>query len=143
MRRSLVVGLPGKMRENISCTIEFAKRQGTNTTQVPISHPGTKFYDWPAHNDLTTIGSVTDEAGHELRDIVYPGLDRAELVDWMERFYGEYYLWPCAVRKEIFDSAQRQRLAKEAHEYFALRAKRKTFVAEQHESTGRPAVGGK
>ena len=37
---------------------------------------------------------MTDESGHQLPNVVYPGLDRGELVDWVERFYGEYYFRP-------------------------------------------------
>lgn len=67
--------------------------------------------------------------------MVYPGLDRAELVDSVERFYGEYYFRPKAawrvVKKAIFSTDERKRLYKEAREYLALRSKRKKFVAEQ------------
>jgi hypothetical protein len=81
---------------------------------------------------------MTDEAGHQLPNIIYPGLDRAELVDWVERFYGEYYfrlraIWRI-VRKSIFDGSERKRLYKEAREYLALRSKRKKFVKEHKES---------
>jgi len=132
-----IVGLPGETRESIRRTIDFAKRLDTETVQVSIAHPypGTEFYDWARRNDLITIDSMTDETGHQLPNIVYPGLDRAELVDWVERFYGEYYFRPRViwrvVRKAIFDSAERRRLAKEAREYLALRSKRKKFVAAE------------
>ena len=66
---------------------------------------------------------------------IYPGiLDRAEMVDWVERFYGEYYFRPKAawriVRKAMFDNHERKRLYKEAKSYLALRHKRKKYVAE-------------
>ena len=63
---------------------------------------------------------MTDEIGHQLPNIVYPGLDRGELVEWVERFYGEYYFRPRVVwrvvRKALFDSSERRRLTKEARE---------------------------
>jgi hypothetical protein len=72
---------------------------------------------------LITIDAMTDETGHQLPNIIYPGLDRGELVDWVERFYGEYYFRPRViwrvVRKAIFDSTERKRLSKEAREYMA------------------------
>jgi hypothetical protein len=78
---------------------------------------------------------MTDESGHQLPNVVYPGLDRGELVEWVERFYGEYYFRPKAawriVRKAIFNNEERRRLYKEASEYLSLRAKRKRFVKEQ------------
>ena len=65
--------------------------------------------------------------------VIYPGLDRGELVEWVERFYGEYFFRPRViwriVRKAIFNTAERRRLTKEAREYMALRSKRKKFVA--------------
>lgn len=133
-----IVGLPGESRESIRKTIDFAKELNTETIQVSIAHPypGTEFYDYAKKNDLIQLNaSMTDEMGHQLPNIVYPGLDRGELVDWVERFYGEYYFRPKAawrvVRKAIFNNDERKRLYKEAREYMALRAKRKQFVKEQ------------
>jgi len=129
-----IVGLPGETRESLKNTVEFAKRLDVETIQVSIAHPypGTEFYDYVQRNGLITIDSMTDEAGHQLPNIVYPGLDRAELVDWVERFYGEYYFRPRVawriMRKAMFDSSERRRLYKEAREYLSLRHKRKKFV---------------
>ena len=81
---------------------------------------------------------MTDESGHQLPNIVYPGLDRGELVEWVERFYGEYYFRPKAawrvVRKAIVNN-DIPRLYKEAREYLALRSKRKKFVKEHKAAT--------
>jgi hypothetical protein len=78
---------------------------------------------------------MADDEGHQLPNVIYPGiLDRGELVEWVERFYGEYYFRPKAawriVRKAIFDGPERRRLYKEASDYLKLRAKRKKFVAD-------------
>src|SRR6266481_1689055 len=135
-----IVGLPGETPASLRKTIDFAKRLDNETIQVSIAHPypGTEFYDYAKKNDLITIDSMTDEVGHQLPTVIYPGLDRAELVDWVERFYGEYYFRPRViwrvVRKAIFNSADRKRLTKEAREYMALRAKRKKFVTEHRQS---------
>jgi hopanoid biosynthesis associated radical SAM protein HpnJ len=135
-----IVGLPGETPASLRRTIDFAKRLDNETIQVSIAHPypGTEFYDYAKKNDLITIDSMTDEVGHQLPTVIYPGLDRAELVDWVERFYGEYYFRPRViwrvVRKAIFNSADRKRLTKEAREYMALRAKRKKFVTEHRQS---------
>jgi len=71
-------------------------------------------------------------------------LDKAELVDWVERFYGEFYFRPkVALRligKALFDNSERKRLYKEAREYLALRRKRKLYVKEQSRQKERPAV---
>jgi len=131
-----IVGLPGETRETIRKTIDFAKRMDSETVQISIAHayPGTEFYDFAKQNALVNIGKdMADEEGHQLPNVIYPGiLDQAELVEWVERFYAEYYFRPKAawriVRKAIFDNHERKRLYKEAREYLALRSKRRQFV---------------
>jgi len=141
-----IVGLPGESRESIRKTIDFAKKLDTETIQVSIAHPypGTEFYDYAKTNNLITIDSMTDESGHQLPNIVYPGLNRGELVEWVERFYGEYYFRPRAawriVKKAIVNN-DIPRLYKEAREYMALRAKRKQFVKDHARSTAAAAAG--
>jgi len=143
-----IVGLPGESRDSIRRTIDFAKKLDTETIQVSIAHPypGTEFYDYAKKNGLITIDSMTDDTGHQLPNIRYPGLDRGELVDWVEKFYGEYYFRPRVawrvVRKAIFNSDERKRLTKEAREYLALRSKRKKFVAEERETANATSSGG-
>jgi hopanoid biosynthesis associated radical SAM protein HpnJ len=141
-----IVGLPGDSRESIRRTIDFAKSLDTETIQVSIAHPypGTEFYDYVKANNLITIDSMTDDQGHQLPNIIYPGLDQGELVEWVERFYGEYYFRPKAawrvMRKAVFDSSERKRLYKEAREYLALRSKRKKFVADHRKQTADAAA---
>ena len=132
-----IVGLPGENRDTLRNTIDFAKRIDAETIQVSIAHayPGTEFYEYAKQNNLVQI-HMADAEGHQLPNVVYPGiLDKAELVDWVERFYGEYYFRPKAawriVRKAIFDGHERKRLYKEAKDYLRLRAKRKKYVADQ------------
>ncbi len=141
-----IVGLPGETRDTIRRTIDFAKELDTETIQVSVAHPypGTEFYSYVEQNGLITIDAMTDEGGHQLPNITYPGLDRAELMHWVERFYDEYYFRPKAawriVRNAMFDSNERRRLFKEAREYLALRAKRKKFIAgEKTPGAVRPA----
>ncbi|HZS54128.1 MAG TPA: hopanoid biosynthesis associated radical SAM protein HpnJ [Bryobacteraceae bacterium] len=142
-----IVGLPGETRETIRKSIDFAKELDVETIQVSIGHPfpGTEFYDHVKKNGLITIDEImTDEAGHQLPNYQYPGLDRAELVDWVERFYGEFYFRPKVafrlIAKAMFDNSERKRLYKEAREYLALRSKRKQFVKEQKQQKDQPAV---
>lgn len=133
-----IVGLPGETRDSIRRTIDFAKRLDVETIQVSIAHayPGTEFYDFAKKNALVNIGAMSDEQGHQLPNVIYPGiLDEGEMVEWVERFYGEYYFRPKAawriVRKAMFDSKDRKRLYKEAKEYFALHNKRMKYVADK------------
>src|SRR4051812_43491064 len=136
-----IVGLPGETRESIRKTIDFAKKLDNETIQVSIAHPypGTEFHDYALKNNLISIGNIVDERGNQLPKVVYENLNEAELMDWVERFYSEYYfrtrvIWRM-VRKVIFNSHDRKRLAKEAREYMALRARRKKFITEQRQQT--------
>jgi hopanoid biosynthesis associated radical SAM protein HpnJ len=136
-----IVGLPGETRETIQKSIAFAKELDVETIQVSIAHPypGTEFYDHVKKNGLITIDAMTDEAGHQLPNYTYPGLDRGELVNWVERFYGEYYFRPKValrlVGKAMFNNSERKRLYKEAREYLALRSKRKAFVKSEKQQS--------
>ncbi len=141
-----IVGLPGESRESIRKSIDFAKELDCETIQVSLGHayPGTEYFEHAKANGLVSIDSMTDELGHQLPNVVYPGFDKAELVHWVERFYDEYYFRPKAawriVRKAMFDSNDRKRLYKEAKEYMALRSKRKKFVLDEKKAAAE-AVG--
>jgi hopanoid biosynthesis associated radical SAM protein HpnJ len=141
-----IVGLPGETRDTIRKSIDFAKELDVATIQVSIGHPfpGTEFYDHVKKNGLITIDAMTDESGHQLPNYSYPGLDKGELVEWVERFYGEYYFRPKValrlVGKALFDNNDRRRLYKEAKEYLALRSKRKQYVKDQSKQKEQPPV---
>jgi hopanoid biosynthesis associated radical SAM protein HpnJ len=131
-----IVGLPGETRDSIRRTIDYAKELNTETIQVSIAHPypGTEFYGYTQKNNLITLDPMTDEHGHQLPNIKYDGLDRAELVDWTQRFYDEYYYRPSAAFRVVWKAIQNRdvpRLYKEAKEYLSLRSKRRKFVADQ------------
>jgi radical SAM superfamily enzyme YgiQ (UPF0313 family) len=135
-----IVGLPGETRETLRNTIDFAKQLDVETIQVSIAHayPGTEFYDYAKQNGLVQL-KMSDDEGHQLPNVVYPGiLAKGEMVEWVERFYGEYYFRPKAawriVRKGIFDGHERKRIYKEAKDYLSLRAKRKKYVADEKAS---------
>jgi len=143
-----IVGMPGETRETIRGTIEFAKKLDVETIQVSIAHayPGTEFYEYAKEKGLVQI-NMSDEQGHQLPNVVYPGiLDRAEMVNWVETFYDEYYFRPKAawriVRKAVFDGDERKRLYKEAKTYLSLRNKRKKYVAEYKATGTDPSLKG-
>ena len=143
-----IVGLPGETRESIRKTIDFAKKLDNETIQVSIAHPypGTEFYEYAQKNNLISIGNMTDEVGHQLPKVVYENLNEAELMDWVERFYSEYYFRPRViwrvVRKALWDPHERRRLTKEAREYMALRGKRKKFIDERRQQAALSANAG-
>ena len=141
-----IVGMPGETRETLRKTIDFAKKLDVETIQVSIAHayPGTEFYQYAKENNLVQL-NMADSEGHQLPNVIYPGiLDRAEMIDWVERFYGEYYFRPKAawriVRKALFDNNDRKRLYKEAKTYLSLRHKRQKYVADYQASGTDPSL---
>jgi hypothetical protein len=82
------------------------------------------------HGYLTEY-EMSDEFGHQLPNIEYPGLTRQEIVEAVEYFYGRYYFRPRIVfrilRRAALDREERRRLYKEAKEYLSLRARRMRF----------------
>jgi hopanoid biosynthesis associated radical SAM protein HpnJ len=128
------IGHPGETPETIERTVRFAMQLDPDTIQVSISHPypGTAFYNYLEKNDYLTTAEMTDELGHQLPNIRYPGLSRKEIVEAVENFYARYYFRSRIifriVRRSIFDARDRKRLYKEAKEFFQLRAKRKSFM---------------
>ena len=136
-----IVGLPGETHATLRKTLDFAKRLDVETIQVSLGHafPGTEFYEYAKQNALVTIDGMTDEGGHQLPNVIYPNnLDSAELMEWVERFYAEYYFRPRTawriVRKAIFNGPERRRLYKEAREYMTLRGQRSRFIKGQREA---------
>src|SRR5712691_10051522 len=131
-----IVGLPGETRDTLRRTIDFAKRLDVETIQVSLGHafPGTEFYEHAKANGLVTIEGMADEGGHQLPNAVYPGFNRGELVQWVDRFYSEYYFRPKAawrVVKKAIQNNDLPRLYKEAREYLSVSSKRKQYIKEQ------------
>jgi hopanoid biosynthesis associated radical SAM protein HpnJ len=129
-----IIGLPGETPETITRTIRFAEELDCETIQVSIAHPypGTAFDAYLRRNGYLTDDDMSDELGHQLPNLRYPGLTREEIVEAVEYFYGRYYFRPKIVfrilRQSMWDHHERTRLFREAKEYLQLRAKRKRFA---------------
>ncbi len=132
-----IIGLPGETPQTIERTWQFAKQLDCETIQVSIAHayPGTEFDTYLQQHHYFTVDEMSDELGHQLPAIQYPGLSRAEIVKAVERFYARYYFRPRIifriVRRALFNAPERRRLYREAREFLQLRTKRKAFVATQ------------
>ena len=131
-----IIGLPGETPELIERTVKYAEELDCETIQVSIAHsyPGTELHDYFLSNDYhVNDAEMTDDMGHQLPAINYPGLSREEIVQAVEHFYDRYYFRPRIVfrivRGALFDSRERRRLYKEAREFLHTRRMRKRFVA--------------
>lgn len=135
--RLVIVGFEGETCQTIESTFQFAKQLDCETIQVSIAHayPGTKFDTYLKQHQYFMVDEMSDEMGHQLPTIQYPGLSWAEIVDAVERFDDRYGFRPRIifriVRRALFNTRERQRLHQEAHEFLWLRAKRTAFVATQ------------
>jgi hopanoid biosynthesis associated radical SAM protein HpnJ len=137
-----ILGLPGETPQTIEKTIRFAKELDCETIQVSIAHayPGTELYDYLVEQGWLTEGAMTDEEGHQLPHIEYPGLTKGQIMKAVEDFYDGYYFRPRIIArivgKAIFDGQERKRLYKEARDFLRLRSKRQAYYRSQVETAG-------
>ena len=129
-----LIALPGETRETIKQTIKYATELEAETLQVSVAHayPGTEMYEWFRANGIILNTTMSDELGQQLPMANFPHLSGAEMLDWVHKFYDEYYFRPKPiyriVKGAIFKSADRKRLYKEAKEFLATRARRRELV---------------
>ena len=75
---------------------------------------------------------MSDQLGQQLPMANFPHLSAAEMLEWVHKFYDEYYFRPKVVarivKEAVFKKRERQRLYKEAKEFLATRARRRDLV---------------
>src|SRR5215471_18061097 len=129
-----IIGLPGETKETIQRSLDFAKELDVETIQVSIAHAfaGTELYEQLAGNNYMVTDAVTDNGGHQLPHIQYPGLPKEEMMAAVNRFYDAYYFRPRIVwrivREALWDSNERKRLFEEAVEYLRVRSARSKYA---------------
>jgi hopanoid biosynthesis associated radical SAM protein HpnJ len=134
-----ILGLPGETTASIRNTIDFAKSLDVETIQVSIAHafPGTEFYDYAKDNGFITNDLMSDEGGHQMAHIEYPGLPTEYVLEMVHRFYDEYYFRPKAAWRIISKAIANRdlgRLYTEARSFMKLRAARNKVVATSRAS---------
>jgi radical SAM superfamily enzyme YgiQ (UPF0313 family) len=141
-----ILGLPGETKESIRNTIKFAKSLDVETIQVSIAHayPGTEFYDYAKANGfITNSGTMSDEGGHQLAHIEYPGLPTDYVLEMVHRFYDEYYFRPKAAMRVVWKAIVNRdlpRLYTEAKAFMKLRAQRNKMVKAARRRQPDPAA---
>ena len=92
------------------------------------AYPGTELYDKGTREGFLAGEAITDDGGHQLPHLEYPGLSREYMVEAVNRFYDSYYFRPRVawriVRDALWDSHERKRLYHEAVDFMKLRADR-------------------
>src|SRR6202167_2152050 len=128
-----ILGLPGETRKSIRNTIEFAKRLDCETIQVSMAHafPGTELFEYVEKNGFITNGAMSDEAGHQMAHIQYPGLSVEYVSEMVHKFYDEYFFRPKAAFRIVWKAIVNRdipRLYTEALSFMRLRAQRNKNV---------------
>jgi hopanoid biosynthesis associated radical SAM protein HpnJ len=139
-----ILGLPGETRESIRNTIDFAKQLDVETIQVSIAHafPGTEFFDYAKENGFITNEAMSDEGGHQMAHIEYPGLPVEYVMEMVHKFYDEYYFRPKAAFRVVWQAIVNRdvpRLYTEAVSFMKLRSKRNKAVRAAKEANATKA----
>jgi radical SAM superfamily enzyme YgiQ (UPF0313 family) len=138
-----IVGLPGETRQTLRKTIEFAKKLDVETIQVSLGHafPAPSSTNTPRPTDWSASNGMTDSGGHQLPNAVYPGFDRGELVEWVERFYSEYYFRPKAVWRVVTKRHSQQRYPAALQRSARVSLRQLQGAQEIHQGTERSLRG--
>jgi hopanoid biosynthesis associated radical SAM protein HpnJ len=140
-----ILGLPGETKGSIRNTINFAKSLDVETIQVSIAHafPGTEFLNYAKQNGFITNEAMSDEAGHQIAHIEYPGLPVEYVMEMVQKFYDEYFFRPKAAFRVIWRAIVNRdipRLYTEAQSFMKLRAQRNKTVRVAKETNARAAL---
>jgi len=76
---------------------------------------------------------MSDEGGHQMAHIEYPGLPTDYVLEMVHRFYDEYYFRPKAAARVIWKAIVNRdvpRLYTEAKSFLKLRAQRNKMVKD-------------
>ena len=76
---------------------------------------------------------MSDEGGHQMAHIEYPGLPKEYVLEMVHRFYDEYYFRPKAAFRVVWKAAVNRdlpRLYVEAKAFLKLRAARNKVVRD-------------
>lgn len=147
---TFILGLPVENRETIENTINFAKELDVFSLQVSLAapYPGTELYEmarqngWFAKRDKTEI---IHEDGFQDSSLEYPGLNKEEIFEAVDRFYRSYYLRPKPILRIIktmlADKDVFVRRCREGFEFFrSLRQRRQNLEAARTAEPSSPAA---
>jgi hopanoid biosynthesis associated radical SAM protein HpnJ len=135
---TFILGLPVETRETIEETIRFAMELDVFSIQVSLAapYPGTELYElarqngWFAPQDKS---AVIDNLGIQDSSLQYPGLNKEQIFEEVERFYRQYYfrarpIWRI-VKTMLRDKNVMVRRLREGYEFFKFMSQRKQHTA--------------
>ncbi len=131
---TFILGLPVETKETIQQTIDFAKELDVLSIQVSLAapYPGTELYEqaklngWFAKKEKTDL---LEEEGYQSSTIEYPGLNKEQIFEELDRFYRTYYFRPKPILRIIKtmleDKDMLVRRCREGVEFFRTLRQRK------------------
>jgi hopanoid biosynthesis associated radical SAM protein HpnJ len=131
---TFILGLPVETRETIEETIRFAQELDVFSIQVSLAapYPGTELYEMARQNGWFAMKNKADivhEHGFQGAALEYPGLDKNEIFEAVDRFYRAYYLRPKPILRIIKTMLQDKdvfvRRCREGYEFFKSLRQRK------------------
>lgn len=135
---TFILGLPVETKESIEQTINFAKELDVFSLQVSLAapYPGTELYEMARQNGWFVKKDKTDILhgdGLQQSTLEYPGLNKDEIFEAVDRFYRTYYLRPGPILRIIKtmleDKSVMVRRVREGYEFFRSLNQRKDDLA--------------
>jgi len=131
---TFILGLPIETQQSMENTIRFAMELDVFSIQVSLAapYPGTELYDMARQNGWFSKKDKTDivhEDGFQQSALEYPGLDKNEIFEAVDRFYRTYYLRPKPILRIIKTMLEDKdifvRRCREGYEFFKSLRQRK------------------
>jgi hopanoid biosynthesis associated radical SAM protein HpnJ len=135
---TFILGLPVETRETIEQTIRYAMDLDVFSIQVSLAapYPGTELFDMARQNGWFSNKDKTDivhNDGFQQSSLEYPGLNKDEIFEAVDRFYRAYYLRPKPILRIIktmlADKDVCVRRCREGYEFFKSLRQRKVDLA--------------
>ncbi|HXJ57659.1 MAG TPA: hopanoid biosynthesis associated radical SAM protein HpnJ [Verrucomicrobiae bacterium] len=144
---TFILGLPVETPQSIENTIRFAQELDVFSIQVSLAapYPGTELYEmarlhgWFSKKDKTDI---VHEDGFQQSALEYPGLNKEEIFEAVDRFYRSYYLRPKPILRIIKTMLEDKdvfvRRCREGYEFFRSLRQRKSDLEAARQAAGAP-----
>lgn len=135
---TFILGLPVETRETIEQTVRFAQELDVFSLQVSLAapYPGTELFEqaklngWFVKKDKTDL---VEGDGFQQSALEYPGLNKEQIFEEVERFYRAYYLRPKPILRIIKTMLEDKdvcvRRLREGYEFFKSMAQRRNDLA--------------
>ena len=146
---TFILGLPIETQQTMENTIRFAQELDVFSIQVSLAapYPGTELFEMARQNGWFTRKDKTDlveNDGFQQSALEYPGLNKDEIFETVDRFYRTYYLRPKPILRIIKTMLEDKdvfvRRSREGYEFFKSLRQRKVDLAASRSVSARAAA---